>query len=69
MAADAWSMPTSGMATYEVTSTGPKSYQVNVITPEFQGVVAGDFSSLQAAEVFADDMRKIDAIAGHPDEA
>ena len=67
MAADIGPMPSFGMATYEVTPTGPKDYQVTVITPEFQGVVAGDFASLEEAEAFADDMRKIDAVAGHPD--
>jgi hypothetical protein len=57
------------MATYEVTSTGPQGYQVTVITPEIQGVIVGDFSSLQAAEAFADDVRKIDAVPGHRDAA
>ena len=57
------------MVTYKSPPPGHKGYQVTVITPEFQGVVVGDFSSLQAAEAFADDMRKIDAVAGHPDEA
>ena len=55
------------MVTYEVTATGPKGYQVTAISPEFQGAVVEDFSSLQAAEAFADDMRKIDAAAGHSD--
>jgi hypothetical protein len=56
------------MVTYEVTATGPKGYQVTVISPEFQGAVIEDFSTLQAAEAFADDMRKIDAVPGHLDQ-
>ncbi|MGA8197454.1 MAG: hypothetical protein WB902_29290 [Acetobacteraceae bacterium] len=55
------------MATYEVTSTGPKGYQVTAISPEFQGAVIEDFSSLQSAQAFAEDMRKIDAALDHSD--
>ena len=53
------------MVTYEVTSTGPKGYQVAAISPKFQGAVVGDFCSLQAAEAFADRMREIDTAAPH----
>src|ERR1700759_313536 len=53
------------MVTYEVTSTGPQGYQVTAISPEFQGAVVGDFSSLQAAETFAHSMREIDAAGSH----
>jgi hypothetical protein len=57
------------MVTYEVTSNGvsPNCYQVTAISPEFQGEVVGDFSSLEAAEAFADSMRKIDAAPVHSD--
>jgi hypothetical protein len=41
------------MVTYEVTATGPKGYQVTVISPGWQGAIVGDFSSLSAAETFA----------------
>jgi hypothetical protein len=60
-------MPWCGMIIYEVTCTGPKGYQVTVINPEFQGTVVGDFRSLQAAEAFADSMRKIDTVTVWPD--
>jgi hypothetical protein len=53
------------MVTYEVTATGPKGYQVTVITPEWQGAIVGDFSSLSPAEPFADRMRAIDASGPH----
>jgi hypothetical protein len=49
------------MVTYEVTATGQKGYQVTAISPEWQGVVVGDFCSLQSAEEFAGRMREIDA--------
>ena len=49
------------MVTYEITATGPKGYQVTAISPEWQGVVVGDFCSLQAAEEFVVRMREIDA--------
>jgi hypothetical protein len=62
-----WPMPGCEMITYEVTSTGAQGYQVTATSPEFQSVVVGDFASLQAAEAFADDMRKIDAVPGHSD--
>ena len=55
------------MVTYEVTATGPKGYQVIAISPEFQGAVVEDFFSLQSAEAFAEDMRKIDAAPVHSD--
>jgi hypothetical protein len=54
-------MPYWRMVTYEVTPTGPKGYEVTAISPEWQGVVVGDFCSLQAAEKFAESMREIDA--------
>ena len=49
------------MVTYAITAIGPKGYQVTAISPEWQGVILGDFCSLQAAEEFAARMRKIDA--------
>ena len=55
------------MVTYEVTSTGPKGYQVTVISPEFRGAVVGDFCSLEVAEAFADSMREIDTAGFHSD--
>jgi hypothetical protein len=69
MAADAGLCQVDRMVTYEVTATGPKGYQITAISPEFQGAVVEDFSSLQAAEAFAEDMRKIDALPGHIDGA
>jgi hypothetical protein len=56
------------MVTYEVTFfTGrPKGYQVTVNSPELkQAELVGDFSSLEAAEAFADSMRKIDTAPVH----
>ena len=49
------------MVTYEVTFIGrPQGYQVTVNSPELkQAELVGDFSSLEAAEAFADNMRKI----------
>ena len=54
-------MPYWRMVTYVVTAAGPKGYQVTAISPEWPGVVVGDFCSLQAAEAFAESMREIDA--------
>jgi hypothetical protein len=55
------------MVTYEVTFIGrPQGYQVTVNSPELkQAELVGDFSSLEAAEAFADNMRKIDAAPVH----
>jgi hypothetical protein len=49
------------MVKYEIAATGPMGHQVTAISPEWQSVVVGDFSSLQAAEDFAARMREIDA--------
>jgi hypothetical protein len=49
------------MITCEITTTGPKDYQVIAISPEWHGVVVGDSCSHSAAEAFADRMRLIDA--------
>jgi len=43
------------------TAIGPEGYQVTAISPEWQGVVVGDFCSLEAAEKFAESMREFDA--------
>jgi len=53
------------MVAYEVTATGPKGYQVAVITLGWQGAIVADFSSLSEAEAFADRMRTIDASGPH----
>jgi hypothetical protein len=59
------------MITYEVTFSGwAKGYQVIVDSPKFeQAELVGNFSSLEAAEAFAEDMREIDALPGHTDVA
>jgi hypothetical protein len=53
------------MVTYEVTFTGLKGYQVTATSPGFHAKVVEDFSSLEAAKAFAEDMRKIDAAPDH----
>ena len=50
------------MFSYDVTATGPKGFQVSVTGPAPCGSsLIGDFGSLDEAEAFADQMRKIDA--------
>ena len=54
------------MFTYDITLTGPKGFQVSVTGPYPHGTcLIGDFGSLQEAEVFADQMRVIDADRSH----
>jgi hypothetical protein len=55
----------AAMVTYEVTATGSESYQVTVVSPEWRGAIVGNFSSLSAAEAFAESMRTIDAGDSH----
>jgi hypothetical protein len=52
------------MATYDVTGSESKGFQVNVTGPSGTNLI-GDFGTLQEAEVFADQMRVIDADRSH----
>jgi hypothetical protein len=48
------------MVTYDVTGAEAKGFQVSVTCPSGTNLI-GDFSTLQEAEAFADQMRVIDA--------
>jgi hypothetical protein len=52
------------MVTYDVTGTESKGFQVSVTGPSGTNLI-GDFSTLQQAEAFADQMRVIDADRSH----
>jgi hypothetical protein len=52
------------MVTYDVTGTESRGFQVSVTGPSGTNLI-GDFSTLQEAEAFADQMRAIDADRSH----
>jgi hypothetical protein len=52
------------MVTYDVTGTEAKGFQVSVTGSSGTNLI-GDFSTLQEAEAFADQMRVIDADRPH----
>jgi hypothetical protein len=49
------------MATYEVTATGPKGFQVTTIGADGLAAIADDFCTLLEAEAFAYTLRRLDA--------
>jgi len=49
------------MFRYDVTATGPAGFQVSLVHRVHGTHLIQDFRSLQAAESFAENMRKIDA--------
>ena len=55
----------AGLFSYDLTATGPESFQVSVVDPVHGTHLIGNFRSLGAAETFADDMRRIDASPSH----
>ena len=51
------------MVKYEVTTTGPKRYQVTATNPDVLGIIVDDFATLTEAELFANAMLAVDAAA------